>query len=177
MPRRAAERATACIFEAVRVLRKSRPVAGLQEPPADACIFMHTPERAFLSAALMAYNTQIIAGVERPYKMNSRARNAISGVEKFIFLAPGTESRSLRIGSTRPCDYLVALLSALYHRQRALRHLERLASRMSSSSWSLSRFFLPPGHRSLIAFVLISSLPPSPLQPRNFTLPNRSLPT
>lgn len=50
-------------------------------------------EGAFLSAALMAYNTQIIAGTERPYKMNSQARNAISSVEKFIFFALGTESR------------------------------------------------------------------------------------
>ena len=50
--------------------------------------------RAFLFAAVMAYNTQIIAGPERPCKMNSQARNAISSVEKFIFLALWGQSRA-----------------------------------------------------------------------------------
>lgn len=51
---------------------------------------------------------------DRPRKMNSRARNAISrSGEIYLAREPGL-------------DYLVALLSPLYHRQRALRHLDRL---------------------------------------------------
>ena len=60
--------------------------------------------RAFLSAAVMAYNTQIIAGPERPCKMNSQARNAISGVEKFIFLALWGQSRAASASASAPAN-------------------------------------------------------------------------
>ena len=127
-------------------MKKNQEEAGLlQEPPADACIFMQrwgerffprrwwliTPRSSPAQNALVRW----IRKQETPLAVSRNLSSSRSG-DRVAQLR--LRLRPRRINPMEPRDYLVALLSALYHRQRALRHLERLATRSVPFFLSLS---------------------------------------
>ena len=163
------------IFKVVIGIKKNQEEAGLlQEPPADACIFMQRWGERFFSRrwwlitprSSPAQNALVrwIRKQETPLAVSRNLSSSRSG-DRVARL------RLRRIRPMEPRDYLVALLSALYHRQRALRHLERLATRTFSTSFSLSlslslsvSLWAPP----LIAFLPTFSVRSSTLSVQNF---------